>query len=130
MTTFNPTDASSWQALGESYKTTNGYIPSQEELMEFVMSSMSYMMNMGMGQMGNAPGAQDETTAGGISAQDWGAETYGGGTQGQLSTFDTSTDNHETTQTFNGANAGDGDESSKSGGKMEKVGDRWVFVRN
>lgn len=98
--------------------------------MEFVMSSMNYMMSMGMGQMDNAPGAPDETTTGGISAQDWGAETYGGGTQGQLSNFDMSTNSHETTQTINDSNAGDGDESSKSGGKMEKVGDKWVFVRN
>lgn len=41
MTTFNPTDPSSWELLGKAWTKTHGSIPSQEELMQFVMGGMA-----------------------------------------------------------------------------------------
>jgi protein NRD1 len=37
--TFDPTAPTSWEALGNAWQVTNGYVPSQEELMQFVMSA-------------------------------------------------------------------------------------------
>ena len=38
MSTFDFTASSSWEALGKMWEVTYGYMPSQEELMQFVMS--------------------------------------------------------------------------------------------
>jgi len=38
MSTFDFTASSSWEALGKMWQVTYGYLPSQEELMQFVMS--------------------------------------------------------------------------------------------
>ncbi|KAK7685658.1 hypothetical protein QCA50_011002 [Cerrena zonata] len=40
LTAFNPTEASSWEGLGKAWAVTNGYAPSQEELMQYVMGNM------------------------------------------------------------------------------------------
>ncbi|CAL1714233.1 unnamed protein product [Somion occarium] len=37
LTTFNPMEPSSWEALGKAWAVTNGYLPSQEELMQYIM---------------------------------------------------------------------------------------------
>ncbi len=42
LSTFNPTEAASWKALGDAFAVTNGYMPSQEELMQFIMSAMAF----------------------------------------------------------------------------------------
>ncbi|TCD71752.1 hypothetical protein EIP91_005518 [Steccherinum ochraceum] len=41
MSTFNPTDPSSWETLGKAWTETHGSMPSQEELMQFVMGGMA-----------------------------------------------------------------------------------------
>jgi protein NRD1 len=49
--TFDFTNPSSWTALGQAWKVTNGYEPNQEQLMQFVMSG-------GPQALQNADGAQ------------------------------------------------------------------------
>ena len=85
-------------------------------------------MGAGMGQMGAVPTGQEDVNAPSISAQDWGAETYGGGTQGQIAPIG-STPQSDISQA-NTILADQETESSKSGGRMQKVGDGWVFVRD
>lgn len=41
MTTFDPSSPASWEALGNAWAVTNGYLPSQEELMQFMFSGMA-----------------------------------------------------------------------------------------
>lgn len=138
MTTFDPTNADSWQTLGDAYQRTNGYMPAQEELMEYVMSSMSYMMSMGVGmgsdsaQMSAIPTGQEDANASSIGAQDWGADTYGGGTQGQTVPMEITGQADTSQRNFEPVNQENEDvnESNKSGGRMQKIGDRWVFVRD
>ncbi|KAI0339630.1 hypothetical protein BDW22DRAFT_1361205 [Trametopsis cervina] len=38
LTAFDPTAAASWEALGKAWNVTNGYMPSQEELMQYMLS--------------------------------------------------------------------------------------------
>jgi protein NRD1 len=38
LTSFDPTAPASWERLGKAWNTTHGYMPSQEELMQYVMT--------------------------------------------------------------------------------------------
>ncbi|KAF8307788.1 hypothetical protein DL93DRAFT_1979314 [Clavulina sp. PMI_390] len=45
-----PLPPSNWEALGKSFQVTNGYVPSQEELMAIVMMAMQTMQAAAMNQ--------------------------------------------------------------------------------
>ena len=131
-TTFDFTSPTSWEALGKAWEVTNGVTPTQEMLMQFVMmSSMGMGMGMGMGsfemeqpqnQWNGAEGS------GGWDAEGAGWNDGGVGVVGETQDQEkldgeTADPEEEDTPVF-------GEGSVGSTGKMQKVGDRWVFVRS
>lgn len=134
-TTFDFTSPASWEALGKAWEVTNGVSPTQEMLMQFVMmSSMSMGMGIGTGTGDLGMGQQPNQWEGAQGSGDCNAEgmewTEGGiGTieeaQGQGGPDKESTSLEKEVSPI----PGDG-RSVGSTGKMQKVGDRWVFVRS
>lgn len=134
LNTFDFTSPASWEALGKAWEVTNGVVPTQEILMQFVMmSSMSIGIGMGMGassfgveqQLNQWEGAQG-SEGGDAEGMEWNDEEIGtvGETQdkGKM-------DEEEADQEQEDAPVLT-ERSVGSTGKMQKVGDRWVFVRS
>lgn len=191
---FNPMEASSWEALGKAWTATNGYVPSQEELMQCVMSGTMLAMQQQGGtnatqeqswpQADTTTGGQNQSrsgsrwdqgepsTAGATSARSKGGRGGGGGAgaysgfvsggfthlhesqsdtdaitlsgndapeSNEADAVQTSTADHsDSTQQQNGVHPGEDrmessppqDEGGAPSGKMQRVGDKWVFVRS
>ena len=131
-TTFDFTSPTSWESLGKAWEVTNGVTPTQEMLMQFVMMTS---MNMGMGVGAGSFGAEQQTNQweGAQSSGSWNAEgpEWNGGGIGGVGEMQDEGEG-------GGENAGPekedspvlGERSVGSTGKMQKVGDRWVFVRS
>lgn len=125
---FSPTDPASWKALGDAFAVTNGYLPSQEELMQYIMAQM---MTLGMG-MGTAPmPPQDSSNFDQMHPQGYGNAMQSGweGSSSKSESWNAAPTNKQldlpkTTDDIPIAAASGG-----AGGQMRKVGDRWVFVR-
>lgn len=115
----------------------NGYQPSTEELMQFVMMSQLQSKNWqqgdglnaynddqgragGRGQRGNSRVNHHEWANDGMNDSSTDAVVLGGGEM----ELDESAEG-ESPQRQDLSNSG-----ARPGGKMQKVGDRWVFVRN
>ncbi|KAG6918980.1 hypothetical protein DXG01_010219 [Tephrocybe rancida] len=143
--TFDFTSPASWEALGKMWQVTNGYLPSTEELAQFVMtggqaafahapvqqvptwqSAPNHQTHQGWrgrgrggfgrgrgGFNGKGQNAQDEW--GQHGAQETDAIVLGGGSD---------PDNVDMSHMDNIAEHGGG-----PGGKMQRKGDKWVFVR-
>ena len=132
-TTFDFTSPASWEALGKAWEVANGVAPTQEMLMQFVMMSgmgmgmgMSTMGGFGMEQPANQwDGVQGSEgwNAGGTGWTDGGVEVAGE-TQGQEKPDEEMVDPEVEESSV------PGERSVGSTGKMQKVGDRWVFVRS
>ncbi|KAJ3566052.1 hypothetical protein NP233_g7244 [Leucocoprinus birnbaumii] len=151
MSTFDPTSPASWEALGKMWEAMNGYTPSTQELMQFMM----------MGAMNNTLQSKDwqqQENAGFTGGNDYGGGYSGGaasrGRGGHGGSYGNSRNNHhewsnggghQSTDAvvlgggemddevpMDGVEAGQpfGDTGGRSGGRMQKVGDKWVFVRN
>ena len=153
ISTFDPTSTESWQALGQAFQVTNGYVPSQEELLYLVMSSMDPMMGTGMEAMNgsevtNTVGTNDlrdipmtngmrdsegvsqwsvDASYTGMNSHRSDAVVLGLAANDRLDKETTTTNRVVDTLT---TSEGPGGEPNTSGGRMQKVGDRWVFVRN
>ncbi|KAH8110786.1 hypothetical protein DFH11DRAFT_1513916, partial [Phellopilus nigrolimitatus] len=160
LASFDPTNAASWKALGDAFEVTNGYLPSQEELMNLVMSGMGMAMGMGMGGMGGVPAPPvpgagfatglGQNTGRGVGAQEWAAGAYDNrsnnqgsdavilgpsGAQAAVGTY-----GKGGAQSNSGPNSpvehqipspsAGGGGGGGAGGQMRKVGDRWMFVRD
>jgi protein NRD1 len=130
-TTFDVTSPASWEALGKAWEVNNGVAPTQEMLMQFVMmSGMGMGMGMGMGGFGMAQqqnqwdGAQGSGAwnAGGTGWNDGGVEAVGEAQSQEEADGETADPEKEGSPV-------PGERSVGSTGKMQKVGDRWVFVR-
>jgi protein NRD1 len=144
LSTFDYTSPTSWEALGKMWQVTHGYLPSTEELIQFVISC-------GTGQMSSlelSNGNQQQSV--GFTDQSWGEEQrssgfpYGNGRnmhQGNnitqatdaivLGGGDTNSpkitsisSSQKPTPTLH-----DSQSSTSGSGRMQKVGDKWVFVR-
>lgn len=141
----------SWEALGKAWEVTHGVLPSQEELMTFVMSATAManqaaMMYGGwMGQAGWVGGGGDYDlgmgdTAMGVRGNEF-ASQGGGYGNGNVR-------NHEQWGQTNGGNpyevavntsaqdgngvvseGGGGGEQVGSKGSMQRVEGKWKFVR-
>ncbi|KAI6164601.1 hypothetical protein EDD17DRAFT_1775495 [Pisolithus thermaeus] len=156
ITTFDATAASSWEALGNMWKTTRGYLPSQEELMQFVLASGMAMAgsnasshyddpkgtrgsggwqaggrgytNGGQGGYvghGNYRDAGQHSNAGQSQHSDAVVLSDSVGTAGEVdqrSIPGEQSDVHD-----NGSKLGDG--QTRGTGWMQRVGDKWMFVR-
>ncbi|KXN87437.1 Rpb7-binding protein seb1 [Leucoagaricus sp. SymC.cos] len=143
MTTFDPTSPASWEALGKMWEAMNGYTPSTEELMQFMM----------MGAMSNTTISNNwQQCTNGING--YGGECDTGSPRGRGGFYGNSRDNQygrsngggqatdavvlgggEMDSEVSGPEEADKQEQSnmsggRPAGKMQKVGDRWVFVRD
>jgi len=154
--TFDPTLPSAWEALGKAWQITHGYQPSTEEIMQLVMTkAMGQMGSMGahMGmeeqwgqgdwqQSANSGRRESWSTS---TATQWpsGNGSAGGHSYGDVRGQDDRNHGGQTAeQDKDVMEAGevaeeplkgstdDGDDGSVNGrGRMQKVGDRWIFVK-
>ncbi|KIM44694.1 hypothetical protein M413DRAFT_442649 [Hebeloma cylindrosporum] len=150
---FDYTSPASWEALGELWQVTNGYLPSTEQLMQFVMTSASMLSEMtpALEFKKNASSSiPNAVTTGGKA---WGGAFLGGAGYSNRSMHieggmghDNGHDNGQGTDAVvlgersDGGQAADPNSTSmfgvqnesasvSSSGRMQKVGDKWVFVR-
>ncbi|KAG6865330.1 hypothetical protein C0991_003430 [Blastosporella zonata] len=144
--TFDFTSPASWEALGKMWQVTNGYLPSTEELGQFVMSGgqapfastpapvqvptwQSTPNHQGWrgrgrgrggfnrgGFYGNVRDAQDEW--GQEETQGTDAIVLGGGSDPGFEAI-----------TYTDSNSADQVHGGGTGGRMQRIGDKWVFVR-
>ena len=143
LSTFDYTSPTSWEALGKMWQVINGYLPSTEQLIQFVISC-------GTGQMSfsELPNGNEQQSAG-FTNQSWGDEQlsggfpYGNGRNMQVSDMTQATDaivlggddtnSPKNTSISSGQKLSptlhDSQTSGSSSGRMQKVGDKWVFVR-
>lgn len=167
MSTFDFTASSSWEVLGKMWQVTYGYLPSQEELMQFVMSGGVIASAAAAGLI---PGQYPVDVAGVQQGRPQGNEgQWSGGMEGAYSNQDSghvhghgNNRNHNQQQWSGYSNTGHqqntdaivlgggGDANGNDmmqvearplpqssppiegglGGRMQRVGDKWVFVRD
>ena len=131
--TFDFTSPASWELLGKAWEVTNGTVPTQEMLMQLVMmSSIGMGMGMGMGAGGFGMGQQPDQWEGAQGSEGWNAGEAGwnaGGT-GAAGEPQDEVKPDENMVLEKGDSPVPGEGSVGSTGKMQKVGDRWVFVRS
>ncbi|KZT67379.1 hypothetical protein DAEQUDRAFT_767280 [Daedalea quercina L-15889] len=159
--TFDPTSPVFWTALGDAWKVTHGYLPSQEELMAYALSGFgaSSAANQLTTGEDNQWADQVDTYGGGGMYTQGGNWQGSGGMNGGFNGSDNVYGNgrnvayeegpgqaHERNMPRRGddpARAGQGlpagsswsddygggSEGASGAGKMQKVGDKWVFVR-
>jgi protein NRD1 len=170
MSTFDFTASSSWEALGKMWQVTYGYLPSQEELMQFVMSGGiiasaaaagmipgQYQGMMGIGEGWSQSGAGQWAGAAGVVAGGYPNQGDGPGYgSGNARNNQQQRGGYKAMGYQQNSDAivlGGGDVSSEGeamqvespppvdqasplsgegglGGRMQRVGDKWVFVRD
>jgi len=128
-TTFDFTSPASWEALGKAWEVTNGVAPTQETLMQFVMVS-SMGMGMGMGGLGVESQNQWDGAQGSEGWNAGGAGWNDGGVEVVEEIHDQEKSDGETVSPEKEDCPVPGERSVGSTGKMQKVDDRWVFVRS
>jgi protein NRD1 len=149
--TFDPTSPESWQVLGKMWQVTYGCMPSTEQLMQFVITAAAGQASVS----GESGINQDWSTP---SADGWRGGGYGrGGYSGSRGNFgrhgnarDGKHWTHDSTQTTDAVVLGEATEpeagatgkdesqinsgspirSIGSGGRMQRMGDKWLFVRD
>ncbi|KAJ7091443.1 hypothetical protein B0H15DRAFT_922227 [Mycena belliarum] len=138
LATFDFTAASSWEGLGKMWQVTHGFLPSAEQLMEFVMSG------------GTMVATQAQQQPGWVGGQSWGGNTAGaqprrgargrgGFARGRGYGGNFARDGYSDMGQTDAIVLGGGDEDvmmtegsgpSEKGGRMQRVGEKWVFVRD
>ena len=163
---FDATAPSSWEALGNMWKATYGYTPSQEELMHFVIAGSMAVAGMSNGGFNGTQGGQwkqgSSEDQGSRRNGGWrggrGRGNYAGGraghgnyrdegeytdVMGQSEPASYAVDLNGDIESSNADNPPMGqnhtDEENElhepgqtggRGGRMQRVGDKWVFVRD
>ncbi|CAK5267655.1 unnamed protein product [Mycena citricolor] len=152
LATFDFTAATSWETLGNLWQVTHGYPPSTEELMAFVMSGGQMQPSQ---QLSHQKQQQQQVS----QQQQWGRQgqpSSRGGFRGRGGNFRGSgRGNHGGGNHYGGGyredggsqwqSSGSGDtdavvlgggqdissipDAGASGGRMQKVGEKWLFVR-
>lgn len=141
--TFDFTSPASWEALGKMWQVTNGYLPTTEELMQFVMSG-------GQPAFANTPTTVQGHGWQNMSGQGWRGRGRGGFTRGRGGFGHGNARSEEWPQrdsdqatdaiVLGGGSGSDMEvehtEASTvsptlgGGGRMQRIGDKWVFVRD
>lgn len=123
MSAFDFTSPASWEALAKTWQISQGYIPTQEQMFQYVMSMTTGMLGAPM-PAGGAYGPQFNQT-GTASSQDgqdpwqqWTGNDEGASGHGFMPTGA----NESQAQSLEPNMVG-------SGGSMQRVGDKWVFVK-
>ncbi|KAH9479400.1 Protein NRD1 [Psilocybe cubensis] len=148
--TFDYTSPSSWEALGKMWQVTHGYLPSTEELMQFVMSTGMKNSNGAFDATNQSSEAMHPSSNNGrdnrsdVLPRGQGANVYGDNRNfhgpGSLVSNKTSQGIYTGTKYSSGGDhfvreqpVGKQENSEPSNpsnsGKMQRVGDKWVFVR-
>ncbi|KAF9006109.1 hypothetical protein BDQ17DRAFT_1423815 [Cyathus striatus] len=144
LATFDFTSSSSWETLGKMWQVTNGYLPSTEQLMQFVISCQaatapqagwnSWGATSPSGQAWGSKGerggfARDEGFANGNgrngTEKPWNQDTHYPTDAVVLGEPDTSL-----VCTSEDVQQSDNRSSGVGGGRMQRIGDKWVFVRD
>jgi protein NRD1 len=141
-TKFEFTSPASWEALGKAWQVTNGYFPSQEELLQLVMMSTGVAAIAG----GISGGTEGDTFHADQDRSEQWPNDKGASKQGQNwdsggaeeTAYETITDSWGVSAKSENSHGADenqivpvvADGSVGSSGKMQKVGDRWIFVRS
>lgn len=148
LATFDFTAPSSWEALGKMWQVTHGYLPSTEQLMEFVMSGGAAVVasqqqqqqpewNGGPGWGGIQTGPQPRRGARGRGGFSRG-RGYGGGNfardgerwQSDMGETDAIVLGGGDTDAMMVESADSSEKGGGLGGRMQRVGEKWVFVRD
>ena len=137
LSTFDYTSPASWEALGKMWQVTYGYLPSTEQLIQFVISC-------GTGQMRSLELSNTNEQSVGFASQAWGEEQlsgefpYGNGRDTgndmaqatEAIVLGGDTNNPPKNSIFSGQKSNlESQTSASNSGRMQKVGDKWVFVR-
>jgi protein NRD1 len=139
LSTFDYTSPTSWEALGKMWQVTHGYLPSTEQLMQFVISC-------GTGQMSFLElSNSNQQQSAGFTNQSWGEEELSGGgfpygngrNMGHgsdtdaivLGGGDTNSPKNTSIPSGQKPTLHESQTSGSSSGRMQKIGDKWVFVR-
>jgi protein NRD1 len=146
LSTFDYTSPTSWEALGKMWQVTHGYLPSTEQLIQFVISC-------GTGQMSSLElSNSNQQQSAEFTNQSWGEEQLSGSGPGFPYGNGRNMHQGSEAQTTDAIVLGGGDTNSfqntsissvqqptstlhesqtsgSSSGRMQKVGDKWVFVR-
>lgn len=140
ISTFDPTSPASWEAMGKMWEITNGYQPSTEELMQFVMmGTMSQQLQSKNWQQGDAlMGYGNDQRRGGGSGEHGNSRSnhHGWANDGMDGSTDAivlgggEMEMDESAESEGPQRQEPVDSGTRPGGKMQKVGDRWVFVRS
>lgn len=151
LATFDFTSPLSWEALGKMWQVTHGYAPTTEQLMQFVMG-------MGTGQQAQIEAEGWDTKDAHSSGQVWGGSrgarggfyrgrARGGFTHGKVRNvhegWGYDGNSQPTDAIVLGGGSDDMDVSTPEekhvasesnggglGGRMQRIGDKWVFVRD
>ncbi|KAJ6619887.1 hypothetical protein B0H10DRAFT_1127575 [Mycena sp. CBHHK59/15] len=153
LATFDFTAPASWEALGKMWQVTHGQMPTTEQLMEFVMSG-----GVQAGVVASQQQPQEQEQPDWNSGSSWGAMptgqqprqgargrggfSRGRGTGGYARDSQqgwSHSDMGETDAIVLGGGDGDGmpvdtvgqpEKGGGLGGRMQRVGEKWVFVRD
>ena len=157
------TSPTAWEALGKMWQASCGYMPSQEELIQFVVASRSTetgtvasqpLMNQpwpnsgwsntnfgvtrGQPWRGRGRGSTGYTRGGrgsyGHSHEQWGYMTTGYASNASdaivLGGTEDNANQESNEEGKSNQENGQEDTQSRTGGRMQRVGDKWIFVRD
>ncbi|KAF8555962.1 hypothetical protein OG21DRAFT_1437858 [Imleria badia] len=125
ISTFDATAPSSWEGLGNMWQSTYGYPPSQEELMHFVMAAAGGLNGAqgGQWQQGNWEEHSSRLDGG------WRGKGNHAGGHGNLNYGDGGVTEQSDAIVLNGDVEHNDEKSESGGGRMQRVGDKWKFVK-
>lgn len=131
ISTFDVTSVESWAVLGNMWRVTNGRDPSQEEIMQFFMLASSGMLAQHQMQIDSPAWTQPPNTgtAPTLAQSHWsGSRQEFGAQAGVVAVPSTFSDGVGSNQQSASSNVSSG--QAPSGGKMQNVGGKWMFVKN
>lgn len=153
ISTFDATAPSSWEALGNMWKTTYDYIPSQEELMQFILAGGMALAGAAGCHYGDSQsrlhrheGAGQGLRGKGRGSVNGGQRQFGHDDYGEAGQWEQSNAEYTGTDAIVlGESAGAKKEEDQCsdgyhdltlvktqarGGRMQRIGDKWLFVRD
>lgn len=148
LSTFDYTSPASWEALGKMWEVTHGYLPTTEQLMQFVMSGGTGQPDLTSNVTKNNPETNQSSSSRG-EGQRYGSSIghrgeggFGSGRDFQRGPMEYNDNSNRIDTRVKGGVAGVGSgyggeqenvaktgTSAPSSGRMQRVGDKWVFVR-
>ncbi|KAF8075099.1 hypothetical protein FPV67DRAFT_1665837 [Lyophyllum atratum] len=142
--TFDFTSPASWEALGKMWQVTHGYLPTTEELMQFFLPAMQQPSFADVPTPVQGQGWHNSSGQGwrgrgrGGSARGRGGFGHGNARAGEWPQHDSSQETDAIV--LGGGSASDmevehmdtslSSPSRSGGGRMQRIGDKWVFVRD